>query len=89
MAYAIGERCVDVADGSCVQVCPVDATYEGRRKPCINSANCIDCGARAEACPNGAPLVVRAGAVADPVAAQDAVYGPIGVDTEAVAAHRP
>ncbi|MFC8094591.1 indolepyruvate ferredoxin oxidoreductase subunit alpha [Streptomyces sp. NPDC057301] len=74
MAYTIGEPCVDVKDGSCVDVCPVDAIYEGRRKLYIHPGECIDCGACAEACPGGAPLAVRGGPPGDPIAEQDAVF---------------
>jgi NAD-dependent dihydropyrimidine dehydrogenase PreA subunit len=74
MPYAIGERCVDETDGSCVDVCPVDAIYEGVRKFYIHPGECIDCGACAEACPNAAPLVVRAGSVSDPIAEEDAIF---------------
>ncbi|WP_432013029.1 indolepyruvate ferredoxin oxidoreductase subunit alpha [Streptomyces cucumeris] len=74
MPYAIGESCVDERDGSCVEVCPVDCIYEGHRKLYIHPGECIDCGACAEVCPNGAPVVVWRGSAPDPVAAEDAVF---------------
>lgn len=51
MAYVIGAACVDVTDRSCVEQCPVDCIYEGRRKLYINPAECIDCGACEATCP--------------------------------------
>lgn len=51
MAYVIGAACVDVMDRSCVEQCPVDCIYEGRRKLYINPAECIDCGACEATCP--------------------------------------
>jgi len=45
MTYVIGSGCVDVVDKSCVQECPVDCIYEGRRSLYINPDECVDCGA--------------------------------------------
>jgi NAD-dependent dihydropyrimidine dehydrogenase PreA subunit len=45
MTYVIGSACVDVVDKSCVQECPVDCIYEGRRSLYINPDECVDCGA--------------------------------------------
>jgi NAD-dependent dihydropyrimidine dehydrogenase PreA subunit len=47
MTYIIGKGCVDILDGSCVDVCPVDCIYS---KPddtqlFINPEECIDCAA--------------------------------------------
>jgi NAD-dependent dihydropyrimidine dehydrogenase PreA subunit len=41
-------------DRSCVDECRVDCIYEGKRKLCINSAECIDCGACKPVCPEQA-----------------------------------
>src|SRR5690348_16610338 len=59
MTYVITEPCIDVKDGSCVDVCPVDcihpaegeADYAQYRQLCINPDECIDCGACEPACP--------------------------------------
>jgi NAD-dependent dihydropyrimidine dehydrogenase PreA subunit len=51
VAYVIGAACVDVTDRSCVDECPVDCIYTGRRKLYIHPEECIDCGACAPACP--------------------------------------
>ena len=51
MAYVITAACVDVMDRSCVDECPVDCVYEGRRKLYIHPEECIDCGACALVCP--------------------------------------
>jgi NAD-dependent dihydropyrimidine dehydrogenase PreA subunit len=45
MTHVIGSACVDVVDKSCVQECPVDCIYEGRRSLYINPDECVDCGA--------------------------------------------
>jgi NAD-dependent dihydropyrimidine dehydrogenase PreA subunit len=49
--YVITSACVDVNDKSCVEECPVDCIYEGRRKSYINPRECIDCGACEPVCP--------------------------------------
>jgi NAD-dependent dihydropyrimidine dehydrogenase PreA subunit len=49
--YVITSGCVDVNDKSCVEECPVDCIYEGRRKSYINPRECIDCGACEPVCP--------------------------------------
>ncbi len=51
MAYIISAACVDITDRSCVEECPVDCVYEGRRKLYIHPEECIDCGACALVCP--------------------------------------
>jgi NAD-dependent dihydropyrimidine dehydrogenase PreA subunit len=53
MTYIIAEPCVNVKDGACVDVCPVDCIYT---KPednqyYINPAECIDCAACEPVCP--------------------------------------
>ena len=47
MTYIIGKACVDVMDGACVDVCPVDCIYskEGDNQLFINPEECIDCAA--------------------------------------------
>jgi NAD-dependent dihydropyrimidine dehydrogenase PreA subunit len=59
MTYVITQPCVDVKDGSCVDVCPVDcihpaegeSDYDAARQLYINPDECIDCGACEPACP--------------------------------------
>ena len=57
MAYIITEPCVDVKDGSCVDVCPVDCIYEGDRMFYIDPDECIDCAACEPVCPVAAIFV--------------------------------
>jgi NAD-dependent dihydropyrimidine dehydrogenase PreA subunit len=54
MAFLITSSCIDVMDRSCIEECPVDCIYEGRRKLYINPAECIDCGACEPVCPHDA-----------------------------------
>lgn len=59
MAYIIAEPCVNVKDGACVDVCPVDCIHPTKGEPdydqhnqlYINPDECIDCGACEPACP--------------------------------------
>ena len=51
MTYIIVEPCVDLKDGACVDVCPVDCIYEGERMYFINPDECIDCAACEPVCP--------------------------------------
>ncbi|MEU6283477.1 ferredoxin [Streptomyces sp. NPDC047028] len=51
MAYVIGLPCVDVKDRSCIDECPVDCIYEGRRALYIHPEECVDCGACEPVCP--------------------------------------
>ncbi len=51
MTYVIAEPCIDVVDRACVEECPVDCIYEGRRVLYIHPDECVDCGACEPACP--------------------------------------
>ena len=59
MAYIIAEPCVNVKDGACVDVCPVDCIHPAKGEPDYEQHNqlyidpdeCIDCGACEPACP--------------------------------------
>ena len=55
MTYIIAEPCVDVKDGACVDVCPVDCIYgldnEDDRLLYISPDECIDCAACEPVCP--------------------------------------
>lgn len=53
LAYVITSACVDVKDGACVKVCPVDCIYTHPDEPMyyINPNECIDCGSCEMVCP--------------------------------------
>ncbi|MEU7693166.1 ferredoxin family protein [Microbispora hainanensis] len=51
MAYVIAEPCVDVLDRACVDECPADCIYEGRRMMYIHPLECVDCAACEAVCP--------------------------------------
>ncbi|MDO5747303.1 MAG: ferredoxin family protein [Actinomycetaceae bacterium] len=51
MTYVIAEPCVDVKDRACVDECPVDCIYEGKRTLYIHPDECVDCGACEPVCP--------------------------------------
>ena len=51
MAFVIGSPCIDTMDRTCIEVCPVDCVYEGRRKLYIQPDECIDSGACEVVCP--------------------------------------
>ncbi len=51
MAYVIAETCIDVKDGVCTQVCPVDCIYEGGRMYYIQPDECVDCALCVSVCP--------------------------------------
>jgi NAD-dependent dihydropyrimidine dehydrogenase PreA subunit len=51
VTYVITQACVDLKDKSCLDVCPVDCIYEGKRTLYINPEECIDCKACEPACP--------------------------------------
>lgn len=103
MAYVIAQPCVDVKDKACVDECPVDCIYEGKRSLYINPNECVDCGACEPVCPTEAifyeddlpeewewykdAAVSFFAEVGDLGGAQAA--GPIGKDPERVAALPP
>lgn len=51
MAYVIASACIDVKDGACQDVCPVECIYEGGRMMYIQPRECIDCGLCLSVCP--------------------------------------
>jgi ferredoxin len=53
MPFVIAQPCIDVMDGECVDVCPVDCihTGPGERQYFIDPDGCIDCNACALYCP--------------------------------------
>ncbi|HEV7718845.1 MAG TPA: ferredoxin family protein [Arsenicitalea sp.] len=54
MTHVIASACLDVKDGACVDVCPVDCIYEGDKMYYIHPDECIDCGICLSVCPVGA-----------------------------------
>ncbi len=51
MTYVIAQPCVDVKDKACIDECPVDCIYEGKRMLYIHPDECVDCGACEPVCP--------------------------------------
>ena len=52
MSYIIGNKCIGVKDGICIEVCPIDeCIVEGEESMYINPELCIDCGACIYECP--------------------------------------
>ena len=51
MTHVITSACIDVKDGACVPVCPVDCIYTGGRMLYIQPDECIDCGVCLSVCP--------------------------------------
>jgi NAD-dependent dihydropyrimidine dehydrogenase PreA subunit len=51
MTYVIAQPCIDVKDRACVEECPVDCIYEGKRTLYIHPDECVDCGACEPVCP--------------------------------------
>ena len=51
MTYVISQPCVDLKDRACVDECPVDCIYEGKRMLYIHPDECVDCGACEPVCP--------------------------------------
>ena len=53
MTYIIAQPCVDIKDGACVDVCPVDCIYtkDEDNMYYINPEECIDCNLCVPECP--------------------------------------
>ena len=51
MVYVIASTCIDVKDGTCQDVCPVECIYEGGRMMYIQPQECISCGLCLSVCP--------------------------------------
>ena len=51
MTYVIAQPCVDLLDKACIEECPVDCIYEGKRMLYIHPDECVDCGACEPVCP--------------------------------------
>ena len=51
MTYVVTSTCIDVKDGICQKVCPVECIYEGGRMMYIQPDECINCGICVSVCP--------------------------------------
>lgn len=51
MTYVITENCIKCKHTDCVEVCPVDAFYEGENMLVIHPDECLDCGTCEPECP--------------------------------------
>lgn len=51
MTLIIKKECIDIKDGTCTQVCPVDCIYEGGRMFYISPDECIECALCETICP--------------------------------------
>jgi ferredoxin len=51
MTGVITDACIKCKHMDCVEVCPVDAFYEGENMLVINPQECVDCGCCIEECP--------------------------------------
>lgn len=51
MTYVITEPCIDIKDGDCTLVCPVECIYEGGRMFYIHPDECVNCGLCLSICP--------------------------------------
>ena len=51
VTYVIAQPCVDLKDRACVDECPVDCIYEGKRMLYIHPDECVHCGACEPVCP--------------------------------------
>ena len=51
MTYVVNEACIKCKLQDCVEVCPVDAFYEGENMLVISPDDCIDCGVCEPECP--------------------------------------
>ena len=51
MTYVVTSTCIDVKDGICQKVCPVECIYEGGRMMYIQPDECINCAICVSVCP--------------------------------------
>jgi len=53
MTYVITQPCIDVKDGTCIDVCPMDCIHgtDQDKMLFIDPEECIDCGGCIPACP--------------------------------------
>ena len=48
------DKCLEVKEGSCADVCPAGAISQGDDQYVIDAAACLDCGSCSDTCPNSA-----------------------------------
>ncbi|MEE8270594.1 MAG: 4Fe-4S binding protein [Alphaproteobacteria bacterium] len=91
MAYVIAAPCIDVKDGDCTAVCPVDCIYQGGRMYYIQPDECIDCALCVSVCPVEAIFDADAIAAADRpfVAANREFFGPAVTGWDAPGGYAP
>lgn len=68
MTLIIKSECIDIKDGDCTTVCPVDCIYEGARMFYIHPVECIECALCETICP------VDAIRFDDEVSAEEEIY---------------
>ena len=51
MTYLVNDKCIKCKHTTCVDVCPVDCFYEGKKMLAIKPDECIDCGVCEPECP--------------------------------------
>ena len=51
MTFIVGENCINCKHTDCVEVCPVEAFYEGPNFLVIHPDECIDCALCEPECP--------------------------------------
>lgn len=51
MVGVVTDACIKCKHMACVEVCPVDAFYEGENMLVISPLECVDCGCCIEQCP--------------------------------------
>ena len=51
MSYVILSPCIDIKDGACVDVCPVNCIHESEKMFYIDFDACIDCALCESVCP--------------------------------------
>jgi len=56
MTFIVNDLCIDCKFTDCVEVCPVDAFYEGPNMLVIDPDKCIDCAVCVPECPAEAIL---------------------------------
>jgi len=74
MAYVIASTCIDVKDGACQVVCPVECIYEGGRMMYIQPDECIDCGLCLSVCPVEAIYAI------EDLPAEERAFGPANAE---------
>jgi ferredoxin len=76
MAGVVTDVCIRCKHMDCVEVCPVDAFYEGENMLVINPFECVDCGCCIGECPINA-IVFNDDPLAEPWSALNAEFSAI------------